>query len=252
MERIHFCTTTELLSQLLVRNFTTMNTTVSSSGIEFDVNAITPEYLERIAPSEVIKLTIALRDENKKLLETATDEVAKRYEDRFIRLERELNLQKQYERRSSIEITGIPQSVEDGDIEDAVIKVLKSAKAKAHSKFPSHLDIHAAHRKGKKGVVICKFVNRKYAYSALYNSPNLKNSDVFENGEAIYINPSLCPEFAFLHFAVRKAKKDKVIHSYKVRHGVMFMKKTETDREIEISHENDLALHGLPIPERKY
>ena len=216
------------------------------------MNAITAEYLEQIGPSEVIKLTLALKEENKKLLETVPNEVAKKYEDRFVQLERKLNLQKQYERRTCIEISGIPETIEDGDIEDAVIKVLKSAKAKAHSKFPSHLDIHAAHRKGKKGVVICKFVNRKFAYSALYNSSNLKDSDVFENGEAIYINPSLCPEFGFLHFAVRKAKKNKIIHSYKVRHGVMYIKKTENDREVEISHESDLVLYGLPIPERKY
>ena len=52
----------------------------------------------------------------------------KKYEDRFIRLERELNLQKQYERRTSIEITGTPQFVKDDAVEDAVLKVMKAAK----------------------------------------------------------------------------------------------------------------------------
>ena len=51
---------------------------------------------------------------------------------------------------------------------------------------------------------------------------------------------------------VRNAKKNKVIHSYKVRHGVMYMKKTENDVEVEISHENDLVKYNLPIPERRY
>ena len=225
---------------------------MSAGGNNFDINAITEEYLSHIAPSEVIKLALALKDENKKLLETATEEVTKKYEERFIRIERELNLQKQYERRSCIEISGIPNSVADNDIEDAVIKVLKTAKAKVHTKFPSHMDIQAAHRKGKKGVVICKFVNRKFAYSALYSSANLKDADVFETGAPVYVNPSLCPEFGFLHFAVRKAKKDKRIHSYKVRHGVMMIKLTENDEEVEISHESDLSKYGLPIPERKF
>ena len=178
---------------------------MSAGRNNFDINAITEEYLTRIAPAEVIKLALALKDENKKLLETIL---------------------------SCIEISGIPNSVADNDIEDAVIKVLKTAKAKVHTKFPSHMDIQAAHRKGKKGVVICKFVNRKFAYSALYSSANLKDADVFETGAPVYVNPSLCPEFGFLHFAVRKAKKDKRIHSYKVRHGVMMIKLTENDEEV--------------------
>lgn len=230
-----------------------MDTTVaSSSQLEFNVNELTEEFLKTIAPAEVIKLAIALKEENQKLLTSANDEIVKKYEDRFIRLERELNLQKQYERRTSIEITGIPQSVEDDAVEDAVLKVMKAAKAKAHTKFPTHMDIHAAHRKGKKGVVICKFVNRKFANSAIFNSKNLKDVDVFENGQSIFINPSLCPEFGFLHYAVRLAKKQKHIHSYRVKHGVMFMRKADGDDEVEISHESDLEKYGLPIPARRY
>ena len=226
--------------------------TTDANEIVFDINAIDEEYLKRIDPSEVIKLTLALKEENKKLLVNASDVVSKNYEARFERLERELNLQKQYERRSSIEITGIPAAVVDDDIEEAVIKVLKAAKAKVHGKFPTHMDIQAAHWKGKKGVVICKFVNRKFGYSAIYSSSNLKDNDVFDNDGSIYINSSLCPEFGYLHFAVRNAKKNKVIHSYKVRHGVMYMKKTENDVEVEISHVNDLVKYNLPIPERRY
>ena len=225
---------------------------MSANRVEFNINEITEEYLTRIAPESIIQLTLALKEENQKLLANATDVVSKNYEQRFERLERELNLQKQYERRSSIEISGIPTTVDDADIEDTVIKVLKAAKVKVHTKFPSHMDIQAAHRKGKKGVVICKFVNRKFAYSAVSNSSNLKDADVFDNRSPVYINPSLCPEFGYLHFAVRKAKKDNAIHSYKVRHGVMFIKKTEDEEELEISHVNDLSKHKLPVPQRKF
>ena len=181
-----------------------------------------------------------------------TDELAKKYDERLERLDRQLNLQNQYERRTSIELSGIPESVGDDGVEEAVINVLKAAKVKIHNRFPTHFDIQAAHRKGRKGVVICKFVNRKFAYNAVVNSSKLKDADVFDDGSKIYINPSLCPEFGFLHFAVRQAKKEKRIFSYKVRNGVMNIKKTENGELIEISHVNDLKMNGLPVPERRY
>ena len=227
---------------------------MTTTAPKFDINTATADSLAQLHPDQIIKIVLALKDENKKLLENANEIVAKEYNERFERLERELNLQKQYERRTSIEITGIPASVPDDEIEDAVITVIKTAKAKAHNKFPSHLDIHAAHRKGKNGVVICKFVNRKFAYSAVSSGSNLKGVQLFDQEGAVYINPSLCPEFGFLHYAVRLAKKGGLIHSYKVRHGIMYIKKTDNPqcKEVQISHENDLGRCGIPVPKRKY
>ena len=208
--------------------------------------------MAQLQTADIIKLVLTLKEENQKLLTGASDVVVQKYEERFVRLERELNLQKQYERRSSIEISGIPTSVPDEEIEEACITVIKAAKAKAHNKFPGHFDIQAAHRKGKKGIVICKFVNRKFAYSAVSNGKNLKGVEIFEGGEPVYINSSLCPEFGYLHFAVRQAKKNNKLHSYRVRQGVMYVKKTEADREVQVSHETDLVNIGLPLPPRKY
>ena len=223
-----------------------------STQANFDINTVTAESLQQLQPQQMIQLVLALKEENQKLLQNAHEEVTKKYEERFVRLERELNLQQQYERRTCIEITGIPETVGKDELEDAVIDVLKAAKVKVHNKFPAHLDIQAAHRKGRKGNVICKFVNRKFAWTSLINSSKLKDVDVFENGGKVFINNSLCPEFGFLHFAVRQAKKGNRIHSYKVRHGVMYVKMTDDDneREIEISHESDLVKHGLPVPPR--
>ncbi len=222
---------------------------------ETDMSAIqelTYDKLKDMERDQIILLTLALKEENKKLISSANDEIAKKYDERLERLERELNLQKQYERRTSIEISGIPESVEDSKIEDAVINVLKSAEVKVHNRHPTYFDIQAAHRKGKKGVVICKFVNRKFAYSAVSNSSKLKNADVFEDGSKIYVNTSLCPEFGFLHYAVRRAKKERKIHSYRVRHGVMFIRKSEEGDLFEISHANDLSHYGIDVPERRY
>ena len=78
---------------------------------------------------------LALKEENQKLLLNAHEEVTKKYEERFVRLERELNLQRQYERHTCIEMTGIPDSVRKNELENAVIDFLKPAKVKVRNKF---------------------------------------------------------------------------------------------------------------------
>ena len=73
---------------------------------------------------------------------------------------------KQYSRRDTIEIAGIKQDVADEHIEEECLKILKASKVKVANKFPTSIDIQAAHRKGRKGNVVVKFVNRKFAYAA--------------------------------------------------------------------------------------
>ena len=102
---------------------------------------------------------------------------------------------------------GISADIEDTAIEDECLNIFKAAKVKVGNRFPTTLDIHAAHRKGRKGTVIVKFVNRKFAIASLTNRQNLKDSDVYGG---VFINTSLCPEFGFLNFAVRRAKHGKV------------------------------------------
>ena len=53
----------------------------------------------------------------------------------------------------------------------------------------------------------------------------LNDEDLGSN--KIFINESLCPEFAFLHFAVPNAeRKDELFH-YKVRDGAIQIRKEE-------------------------
>ena len=132
------------------------------------------------------------------------------------------NKDKQYAGRDSVEIMSISRDVGDAHIEDECIKILKSAKVKVGNKFPSTLGIQAARRKRNKGKVIVKFVNRKFASAAISNRSNLKGIDDFTN---IYINSSLCPEFSFLDFAVRKAKKNKEIYSFRIKNGITLFQK---------------------------
>ena len=175
--------------------------------------------------------------------------IANNYEKRLEQLEREVNKDKQYSRRDTCEIVGISNDVKDDDIEEECIKILKAAKAKVGNRYATTFDIHAAHRRGKKGTVIIKFVNRKFAAAAITNRSNLKDSDYFKR---TYINQSLCPEFVFLNFAVRKAKTNGELHYYKMKNGITLIQKEQNGPFVEISHINGLTRNGLTVPERSF
>ena len=89
------------------------------------------------------------------------------------------------------------------------------------NRYPNTLDVHAAHRKGRKGNVIIKFVNRKW------ESTVMKNAEDTEDYQNVYINASLCPEFKFLNYAVRREKRNGEIHYYKVKNGTTSIQKRE-------------------------
>ena len=81
---------------------------------------------------------------------------------------------------------------------------------------------------------------------------NLKDANIYGENSAVYINQSLCPEFAYLSYAVRKAKKNNEIIFYKLRNGVNFIQNVPNGKFIEISHVNDLERYGISVPPRRY
>ena len=76
-------------------------------------------------------------------------------------------MDRQYERRDTIEINGIPITVSDDQSGDEVIDIFKEAKVSVHRK-PLGEDRHKAlHRLKYKQPTIVKVVNRKFAKGAL-------------------------------------------------------------------------------------
>ena len=98
--------------------------------------------------------------------------------ERLIEIERNFNLSSQYNRRSCIEISGIPDDIPVHKLEDEVIKIYKTAGFKVEERELDHHEIQACHRIAKKGKIICRMVNRKFAEVALYNSKKLKDTKV--------------------------------------------------------------------------
>ena len=216
--------------------------------MSINIKDMSHESLTALDTQQLADMVLFLYKENETLKVNVDDTVLKKYELRLEQLEREVNKDKQYIRRETIELVGIDSSVPDDAIEEECIKILKVAKVKVGNRYPTTFDIHAAHRKGRKGNVILKFVNRKFAYNSIFNRANLKNTEY----EKVYINSSLCPEFSFLNFAVRKAKAKGELTKYRLKNGVTFIQKVENGPWLEISHVNDLSRNGLTVPTRSY
>ena len=214
-----------------------------------DFSNLSRDHLATIQHDQLVGMVLALHEANEKLKNSADEVVSRKYDRKLEQLEREINKTKQDIRRDTIEISGINNEVVDDDIENKTLEILKAANVKVGNKYPTAKDIQAAHRKGRKGIVIVKFVNRKFAYASLSNSHKLKDSGDYNR---IYLNESLCPEFGFLGFAVRQAKKNEEIVSYKSRNGILLVQLVQHGPLLEISHENDLLRNGISIPERTY
>ena len=203
-------------------------------SVTFEANV-----LKDLNKNELVELVMSLKSENDSLKSNQ-----KKVDDRITKLERSHYLYLQYGRRDTIEITGIPSQIETTKLEDEVIKIYNEAQAKVHEEPLSNMDIQAAHRIGKKGVTIVKFVNRKFALEGLRCGKNLKGSKLYGN-TGIYINNSFCHEYKFIGYAIRTLKKENLIEQYRVRNGVFSIKIGENFEEI--SHISDFLTYNLDI-----
>ena len=144
-----------------------------------------------------------------------------------------------------MEISGIPASVGIENLEEAVVNICNEANVKVHGKSVTKFDLEAVHRIGKKNGTIARFVNRKFAYEALHCGKNLKGKDIFKANQGIYINPSLCWEFKFIGYVIRKLKGTGLVEQYRIRNGVYSIKVGNDFKEI--SHKSDFDKYGLDI-----
>ena len=162
---------------------------------------------------------------------------------RMEEIEREQYKSAQYSRRDTVEITGIPGDIPTDALENEVIRIYDVAQVNVNGTKLRRTDIQACHRVGKRKTVIVKFVNRKFANEGLYYGKHLKNNSSY--AAPTNINNSFCPEFRFLNYLVRQAKRAKKIHFYKVRHGVTHIQLVDSGPFHEVTHKADLVHHGI-------
>ena len=153
----------------------------------------------------------------------------------------------QYGRRESVEITGIPTSVKQEELENEVIKVYNEAGVKVFGRSVAQTDISACHRLGKKGeTTIVRFVNRKFANESLFKGKNVKGTKLY-GGTRVFINNSFCKEYKQYGWIIRQLKKKNLIEGYKVKNDVHQIKVLGGDIFVHIAHYSDFSKFNLDV-----
>ena len=156
----------------------------------------------------------------------------------FIKLEKELYATQQYSRRDTIEICGIPSSVDDKSLEKKSMEILATIGCKV-----SPAEIQACHRLHKKDRTIIKFCNRKSALQCLRNKSKLKTFDAKAVGLPeckLYINESLCQYYRHLLWVCRGLLKENKVKGCRTFNGTIRLK-LQNDEEVLILHTSDIA-----------
>ena len=128
-------------------------------------------------------------------------------ENKIIDLEIQNNNVDQYSRRNNVETSGIPQSVNDNQLEEKVVDILKAIDVNITTN-----EIEACHCLGKKKEnVIVPVINKKHCLKTLRNKKKLmsidKNSIGIPNAN-LFIGENLTPASSKLAFNCRKLKRD--------------------------------------------
>ena len=152
----------------------------------------------------------------------------------------------QSRRRNNIEITGIPDTVQDNELENKVIGIFDAIGVEANS-----ADFEDCHRVGKSKnnskKVIARFVNRKVVKNALYKRKQLKTIDKtsigLQNG-TIFLNENLTPENNKVAYHCRKLKCNGTISKAYTSNGtnIICCNILENGKPQKVYHVNDLCV----------
>ena len=161
-----------------------------------------------------------LQEENERL-----HDKCQQLENRVALIESSHDALEQYGRRNNLVISGIPDSVQDSDLESTVTSILSDIDVNVESR-----EVEDCHRIGKSNngskKTIIRFINRKHCKKALLNRKQLEKTDLtkhqFVSGTRIFINENLIVKNEHLAFNCRQLKKKELYiwHIYKEWDGL--------------------------------
>ena len=158
----------------------------------------------------------------------------------LILTERQCWANAQYSRRECIEISGIPSSVHENDLEGKVLEVFHKLGSSVNEE-----NVEACHRiKQGSDKVIIKFSRRKDCQQVMKVKRDLRNMDCTEldlpAGTTLYLNESLCSYYRWLWSNCKKLRNDKLIYSFYTVNGTVKIKQHEEDMPYPVTHIEDL------------
>ena len=139
--------------------------------------------------------------------------VSSKLHERVVALERQCWGNNQYSRRECLEITGVPDSISDDDMEETTIKIFDKLNVAID---PSNIeDYHWLKSNGPKKVII-KSARHKYANLIRKNKIKLKGMNLCLIGinNPAFMSDSLCSYHKMLWRKCKKVWSSKYIHAF--------------------------------------
>ena len=168
-----------------------------------------------------------------------TRKVNSKLSERLMTMERRCYANEHYSRRECLEISGIPASLADEDLESKVLKILEEIDVPIDPTLVE--DCHRLPSKGSPKKVIFKLNRRKDIHRILSNKNKLKNlkpKSVHLPGETkVFINESLCLYYKKLWFKCKRLWSAGHIASFWVRNESI---KLSNESVAIITHDCDL------------
>ena len=145
----------------------------------------------------------------------------------------------QYSRLECLEITGVPGSVSNDNLEETTINIFDKLDVAID---PSDIgDCHRLKSNGPNKIII-KFVGRKDAHLIRKNKNKFKGMNLCSIGinNPALINDSLCSYYKMLWRKCIKLWSSKYIHAFWMSNGTLRVKLTQSGRVHIITHSQDL------------
>ena len=217
----------------------------------------TEESLEKLLKKDIIYIVLSLQTEkecNANILEEVcalnekfttlesqlliTKNVNSLLQERVIDLERQCWANAQYSRRECLEVSGIPNTIKQDELENKVLTIFKKVGCDIKNE-----NIEACHRVRRQNNVIIKFSKRKdcqqvYSVKKDLGKLDMKEVDLPE-GTQVYINQSLCPYYKSLWSKSKKLHTLGKIHSFFISNSTIKLKLQENSVPVAITHNSD-------------
>ena len=151
-------------------------------------------------------------------------------------LEVRISESEQYSRRECLEITGIPESADDGHLETKVLELFEDLSVNIDER-----NVEACHKVGQNGRVIIKLSKRKDVHAILANKKKLKELDTESKGfeKKVYINESLCKTYRSYWYKCKLLHKKGHIFSFWTSNGHVKLRVADEGKVHCMLHESD-------------
>ena len=198
--------------------------------VDADLHKLSNQIFKLMEATDQISL------ENRKLRSelSITQNVNSRLEEKIINLEKNQAKGEQYSRRDNVELSGIPNSIPDEDLENMVINICKE------SGIVDSLSQGIVEVMIKR--VIGKFVNRKNAEALLKDKKWIsgKSFGHLHVTNKVFVSVSLCPYYRYIWGKCKDLQRQGKVHHVFCLGGIVCIKLSENGSPVTLLHVSDI------------